>query len=405
MIGSRRNYAVSRILSSNGLLDSLVTDFYIKKRVGFFIRIIDIFFGNRDWFRRLKTRRSEDLNDDLVSSINVIGLCYALARRLINTERAKHKLYLLMSVAISFVVRFKVGYSRDVYWGIDGDSFHTFSQIRRKNHRAILILEQTILPRRMHSKVLMDQGLKWPAWRQGNESFEFDSGILKREQSEWDLSDYIFTGSTFVRDALIECGVSRQKIRVVPYGVNEFPAKVKKFSSGRQPLRLLFVGEVGLRKGVPYLLHAVSTFQKSDVVLTCVGKISVENTILDKFRSNVTFTGSIPRSEVSKIYESADVFILPSLIEGSSVSTYEALAHGLPVITTKNSGSIVEHMVTGQIVDESNVDSIIDAINIYLGDRSLLESHSAQCRAYKSPFISRYKDELIDTYLNVIGGA
>jgi len=90
----------------------------------------------------------------------------------------------------------------------------------------------------------------------------------------------------------------------------------------------------------------------------------------------VEFLGHVPKSEIINLYNGADIFILPSLAEGSAISTYEALSTGLPVITTRNSGSLVENGKTGLIIEPGSVEAIESAISYFLENPGKVEEFS-----------------------------
>ena len=66
--------------------------------------------------------------------------------------------------------------------------------------------------------------------------------------------------------------------------------------------------------------------------------------------------------DVPNAYSAADVYVFPSLVEGSSLSVYEAMASGLPIITTVNAGTLVRDGIEGFIVPPRNSDAIADAV-------------------------------------------
>jgi glycosyltransferase involved in cell wall biosynthesis len=96
-----------------------------------------------------------------------------------------------------------------------------------------------------------------------------------------------------------------------------------------------------------------------------------------------TCTGIVPRSEVHEHFKWADVFLFPSRSEGSATVTYEALAAGLPVITTLNSGSIVEDGLSGFIVPVGDVEAIVERLERFMASPKLLQdmTHAAAERS------------------------
>jgi glycosyltransferase involved in cell wall biosynthesis len=113
-------------------------------------------------------------------------------------------------------------------------------------------------------------------------------------------------------------------------------------------------------------------------------------------RTCVDLVGAVPRSEVAAHFAWADVFLLPSICEGSATATYEALGHGLPVVTTFNSGSPVVDGETGCLVPIREVGSIVDALESLAADREkLAEMSRAALRQSQSLTIASYGTRLM----------
>ena len=114
---------------------------------------------------------------------------------------------------------------------------------------------------------------------------------------------------------------------------------------------MLFVGEVSLQKGIPYLLEALRSINRpKSIKAKLVGQVLLDRQRLNHYSNWCEVTGPIPRSQIRALYEWADILVLPSLCEGSATVTYEAIAAGLPLIVTPNTGSLVRDGVEGFVV-------------------------------------------------------
>ena len=205
---------------------------------------------------------------------------------------------------------------------------------------------------------------------------KWSDAYAEREAVEWELADLIVCGSAFVRAALEKVGVDGGKIHVVPYGT-DLPTSSVQVRLGdsrpKTPLRLLFVGNDGLRKGLPYLLEALRGFRKDTVELSVAGDLRLPPELLRKDDDRIQYLGFIDRASMDKVYQQADVFVLPSLCEGSATVVYEAMAYGLPVICTENTGSVVQHRQDGWIVPVRDVSALRHAIEAFIEEPQLVE--------------------------------
>jgi glycosyltransferase involved in cell wall biosynthesis len=180
---------------------------------------------------------------------------------------------------------------------------------------------------------------------------------LERARAERRLADVLVAPSSFVEQCLLEHGVPPEHIVVVPFGVD-----VERFRPRREPdgrFRALFVGRVGAGKGVRYLLEAWSRLALRDAELTIVGGVDeFGRRVLKAFPGVATVTGRIPSTSVHELFARADVFAFPTLAEGSALVSYEAMASGLPVVTTRQCGSVVRDGVDGFIVRARDSDEL-----------------------------------------------
>ena len=152
-----------------------------------------------------------------------------------------------------------------------------------------------------------------------------------------------------------KCGVDSQ--RVFNFISEDLIAEEKKTNERLE--RAVFVGNVIRTKGVGEILAAASKFPETEFVI--VGKKS-DGSFENEAPANVTFIGSVPREEVQTYLDFADMFVFPTYTEGFSVALAEAMARGLPVITTDvgaNKDMIGED--GGLIVDVGDFEGLIAA--------------------------------------------
>ena len=179
----------------------------------------------------------------------------------------------------------------------------------------------------------------------------------------------VLAPSTYVGRTLEMIGVPSERISLLPFGVDTErfkPAARQRRADGR--LRLLYVGQIGQRKGIRYLLEALRLLNTAHVEMTLVGSLACDPTALKPYDRLFRHIPSLPHKEIHLLYQQADAFIYPSLHEGSALAVQEAMASGLPVITTANSGSMVEDSVSGFIVPIRDTERLAAAIDHFISD-------------------------------------
>jgi glycosyltransferase involved in cell wall biosynthesis len=363
-LGARMHYAVPRIFHDAGILERLYTDSYI---------------GNKPWLERalglmparlrsggvgrLLGRNEERIPPTKVTSFDAFGLQYARAQRRARGTADLARIY--VDFARTFCGQIVARRpDSDAMWAFNGAALELFRWAKMRGVRCLL--EQTVAPRQVLCRLLAEEAERWPGWEPGLHLPSGPDPLAEREQEEWALADRIVAGSPFVAEGISQCGGPAHKCAVVPYGVDTerfAPAAGRLEGSQARRLRVLFAGEVGLRKGAPYLLEALRQLGPDHVEARFAGRIALARDRLAPYRDVATFLGPVPRLQMPALYRWADVFVLPSVCEGSATVVYEALAAGVYVITTPNAGSVLSGASAfGGIVPIREVDAIAGAL-------------------------------------------
>lgn len=277
---------------------------------------------------------------------------------------------------------------RNIY-SFNGASLELFEEYSN----SFKVLEQTIAPFVTEMELLAPEFEKYSDWSLGKIDYNSPSAIefAQRELKELELSDKVICASNFVKKSLISHGVEGNKISVVPYGVDlSYFKSFKREGKSNERLKVLFVGRIGLRKGAQYVLELAKRL-KDVAEFTMVGPIELSEKGLKELSKFVTIQSSVPKEKLLDYYKNADVFLLPSMCEGSATVVYEALAMGLPCIVTDNTGSIVVNNESGFIVDTGAVEEI---------ERSILKLRDVELRKYMASNAEKLALEgSIDAYL------
>ena len=195
-------------------------------------------------------------------------------------------------------------------------------------------------------------------------------------------ADKVIAISSYTKKILNEISPNME-VSVIPFGssissVLDSNILLRRFTIKKKNKEILFVGRLVERKGVIYLIRAfrnVLEKYKKPVRLIIVGdgpernKLEQESYILG-IEKNVKFTGFVSDDILNDYYNSADVFVLPAIIdsrgdtEGLGVVLMEAILRGIPVVASNVGGivDIVENNKTGILTDEKDVNQLANAI-------------------------------------------
>lgn len=189
---------------------------------------------------------------------------------------------------------------------------------------------------------------------------------IEKELLEYKEADYISIPSTFVKDTFIKKGISENKLIHVSYGVSL--ENFKKVPKKDNVFRVIFCGGLTLRKGIHYLLKAYKELNLKNSELCLIGSISEEiRPFLKEYEGFYKYYGQLPHYELYKYFSNGSIFVLPSIEDGFGYVVPQAMACGLPVICTSNSGSgdVIRKNIDGFIIPIRDVEALKEKI-LYL---------------------------------------
>jgi alpha-maltose-1-phosphate synthase len=300
----------------------------------------------------------------------------------------------------------------DVWRSLDS---HLASEIRRRGKRALSVYAyedgafQTFssfpdmhkiyeLPigywKSMHALLNEERSLQ-PEWASTLTGLSDAPEKLARKDRELELADKVIVPSEFVRSTLPDRWA--KKAVVVRYGCTLPLTKRSLPSPSKGPLKVLFCGSLGQRKGISYLFEAVKRMGHN-IRLTVVGSEIAPCPSLHEGLKNATWHRSLPRPKVLELMRNHDIFLFPTLFEGRALVVLEALSEGLPVITTVNSGAseLIINGRSGFLIPIRSLDAIQEALELLCANRELLAymKQEAQVIASTSSWTS-YRESLV----------
>jgi glycosyltransferase involved in cell wall biosynthesis len=252
-------------------------------------------------------------------------------------------------------------------------------ETRRRNVRAVHAYEDCSLwqfqeARRLGKACIYDMPIGYyPAWQRIKADLErryadwmsADEFVLPvraaQKREEMVLADLVLAPSRFVADSIREYH-PHKTIRVVPYGVDLASWTWTEGGEPRDTLTYLFVGQCSVRKGTPLLLEAWRRAGLKRARLRLVGPWQLAEKKKRDLPPRCTWTAPVSSTELRTIYQAADVFVFPTNFEGRALVVIEAMASGLPVVTTEASGADDAVGEAGRVIPVDDLDALVETL-------------------------------------------
>jgi glycosyltransferase involved in cell wall biosynthesis len=354
-LGAREHYAVARALHRQGALELLLTDAWVRPN--------DLLGRAK---ASLRARFHSDLGRADVDGHTTANIAFELRSRLAGLRgwdliMARNAWF--QQIAVERISRVSSGGAGPVVMAYSYAALDILRSARARGWRTVLAqidpgpVEERIVSR-LHAE---DHGYRanwqpapkeyWANWRE-----------------ECAVADRIVVNSAWSEAALLEEGVPAEKLRIIPLAY-EAPGDAKAFRreyppafNHSRPLRVLFLGQINLRKGIGPLLQAITLLRSEPIEFTLAGDTQVEIPAELRHDARVRWVGSVPREQTQRFYRDADLFVFPTFSDGFGLTQLEAQSWRLPIITTSFCGKVVEDGRNGWLLPDVTPDAIAQAI-------------------------------------------
>lgn len=227
--------------------------------------------------------------------------------------------------------------------------------------------------------------------------------MFARMNRELERADMVLCPSTFVRDTMVTNGIPEAKCFVNPFGVDTSIFKPRGASPAKP--RFVAVGTICVRKGYQYLFRAFEIVKRRipEAELICVGAYKADfERERPRWEGTFTHYPSLQHAELAEILRETTAFVFPSLEEGFARVLSEAMAAGLPIIASYESGAttLVEDEVEGCIVRPREPAHIAEAMIRLAEDRTCNErmGEAASLKGGAKNTWQDYGDRLLAEY-------
>src|SRR6266481_1765771 len=363
-LGAREHYAIPRALFRLSVLDWLVTDAWVRPS-SFLVKLSG---------PRLAGRFHDELRDAPVTSFNSSLILFELlarARRLGGWGKIIARNRWFQKNVCSFLrSQLRKGAwlprsftlptlnSQEILLSYSYTALEPFRHAKSRGWKTVLM---QIDPGPEEERIVAEEVARVSELAGGWQPAPREYWASWRKECE--LADRIVVNSEWSRDGLICSGVPREKVSIIPlaYETPDVGGQKSEVGAARlypdgftneRPMRLLFLGQVNLRKGVARLLEAARMLRDEPVEFWMVGPVQIANAETLTRDARTKWFGPVTRKQAAERYRAADIFILPTLSDGFAITQLEAQAYGLPIISSTFCGRVVESGRNGIILEE-----------------------------------------------------
>jgi glycosyltransferase involved in cell wall biosynthesis len=291
------------------------------------------------------------------------------------------------------------GLAKDIggVYGYEDGCLETFRSARKRGLKCFYDLPiaywETV------RKLLEEESARLPEWEPTLVGTRDSREKLARKTAELELADVVITPSLFVLDSL-PSAIRRDKTCIVA----EFGSPVSQSGAAKRSgpesgkLRVLFAGSLTQRKGLADVFAAMKLLKRSDIELIVMGSPIAPMEFYRGQYPDFTYMTTRPHHEVLQLMQSCDALVLPSIAEGRALVQQEAMANGLPLIVTPNTGGedLIVPGETGFLVPIRRPDAIAEKLAWLADHRSTLPDmrQAAMRKAEEYPW-QHYADRIL----------
>ncbi len=239
--------------------------------------------------------------------------------------------------------------------------------------------------------------------------------FARLESSLWSALGGLICASPSSARAVIASGIPRTRVAVASPGVDlpaELTSRRARGRAAQSPVRLLCVATLTLRKGHRVLIDALARLRALDWTLDCYGSLerdrdavaSVQRAIHEYGLSDrVRLHGEQPAERLQAAWGEADLFVLPSFHEGYGMVLTEAIAYGLPVVSTR-AGAIPETVPAqaSRLVEPGDVDALAGVLAELIRDGNELDRLTEEARIARSSLMNW--PQALEAWRNALDG-
>lgn len=250
----------------------------------------------------------------------------------------------------------------DLFWGFQGSCLESLRAASAAGRTAVCEFATAHVTAAL--RILSQEAERHPEWAATISNLHFPDWYRERLEAEPHAADYCIAASGFTQRSLEEVGIPRERIAMLPLG-----AELSRFTyrprTADGPLKVLFVGGIGQRKGIKYLLQAIEKLNSPQIELRLLGPAPADPAPLQEYANLYRYLGRTDQAGVVEQMHQADVLVLPSVFEGFGLVIIEAMATGMPVIASTHScgPEVIREGVDGFVLEPDDVTGLANKLD------------------------------------------
>lgn len=372
-LGAREHYAIPRALHHRGQLKELITDTWIN-------HYHPLNLLPKLYFNNLRGRYHPELNNAKIKAFNQSHIAWEVGQK--HRYIQDWNLIVARNIwwqeqALKTLKKYNLPDNNIILFAYSYAALKLFKYAKTKGWKIVLgqidpgvIEEKLVFKEAQKHKNLQKQistapHYYWSDWRQ-----------------ECTLADHIIVNSHWSSQALQQTGISSNKLKIIPlaYQASDIALKFNRTYpssfSNQRPLKVLFLGQVIIRKGIASILDAIDLLNNKAIEFWFVGKIEIELTKRIRNNPRIKWLGSVSRNKTSLYYQQSDVFLFPTHSDGFGLTQLEAQSWKLPLITSQFCGEVVKDQINGLILPNVTGKEIAKALTFCLNNPQQLSKFS-----------------------------
>lgn len=405
--GRQHSFRIAKALKESGLLYKYVTTVYNKDN-SLLMRLTKLFLSKENQRRAEKRKCPSLLDDDVVQFCELDGLLL-LALYRIDSKRKFLKAYTRYISAkfqrklVDYIIKEKV----DIVISYDTNSRYLFDALKKRAPHVIRVIDHAHPNRHF---LYHNYREHWNAVGNFVKTLEACGYLTDATKAavygeEAKLANYHIVASSYSQKALEFEGISPATIFKIPYGVDKDKFLRIDRSYSNQSLKALFIGDVNQRKGIKQLLDAAEKTFGTGICFNIIG-VGHESfpELFQAYAPYVNYLGYVSFDELLAQLKNNQVFVFPTMGEGFGLVLLEAMAAGLPVITTPNCAGydIVQDGVNGFIIPVGETTTLVEKLLWLKNNPEQLSTMSANAvRTAKLFTWEKYEQGIVSSLLQI----